>query len=180
MNWITLTEAANQPNINLTKTELQQYLTPQNDTLTIEERFATLGLLFDQKRYDAGESAFLQVISQPPSEEEDEPYDLDQCTLRIVLTILPPKDPHSPRQVIVAASTHSDLPVAQIVPFSELEPLPEPITQIISQLEADLPNRRYRAQIKQTKPKQKTLPQPTPSQPKSQQPHTVQINLFGS
>lgn len=179
MQWLTPEIAIAQTGISVSASELHDYPKQSSEGTTPEERFASLGLLFDRNRYDAAEPAFLALL-QESSEKEGEPHDLEQCTVRIVLTILPPEQ-DKPRQVMVAASTHDDLPVAQVVSLSDLEPLPQPIQDILAQLAEDLPHRRYRAQIKQAKAQKQSKPRRPKPQPESTstEPTTTQINLFG-
>lgn len=178
MQWLTPESAIEQTGISVSVSELRNYPQLSSEETTPEERFASLGLLFNRDRYEAGESAFLALL-QEQAEDAGEPYNLEQCTIRVVLTILPPEQ--NSRKVMIAASTHNDLPVAQVVAFSDLQPLPQPIRDILEELAEDLPHRRYRAQIKQTKTQKKSKPHQTPSQPEptSPEPSTVQINLFG-
>lgn len=198
--WITLKEAAARADISASLEELNAILAPRpsgkaspanSSQSTPEEQFQKLGLLFDRERYEAGETAFLQVLSQssnspvsPQTEEEtqtSEPYELNRCTVRIVLTLLPEAE-DGQRRVIVAASTHEDLPIARLTWLTDLEPLPQAIQDILSQLEADLPNRRYRAEVKQSKEKKKPRRKQAktdsqPVEPVETQP--TQVNLFG-
>jgi hypothetical protein len=83
------------------------------------------------------------------SETEREPYQLSECTVRIVITLLPRKDDNSERECLIAASTHDDFPVGQCIKFSELKPLPKPIKEILKQLLAELPERKFKAEVKE-------------------------------
>ncbi|NER30652.1 MAG: hypothetical protein F6J89_24300 [Symploca sp. SIO1C4] len=207
--WITPEEAAQQINNQVSAETLKTYPTRSQKKITAEERFAKLGLLFDRERWLAGKEAFLKIIVQPEaqsqpqpaadkatttdtpsktdtqsdSEAQDEPYDLEKCTIRIVFTFFPKPEADSDRQVMLAASTHEDLPIADVVQFSELEPLSQPIIDILAKLEADLPNRRYRAEVRAAKANKKPRrrqPQTITTTTQSEtEPQATQIKLFG-
>ena len=85
-----------------------------------------------------------------------EPYNLDKCTVKIVLLLHPCKTNSDDADCTVAVSTHNDLPLTKIVERSQLD-LPEPITELLAELKADLPQREFHARVKQSKTnKQKT------------------------
>ncbi len=102
-----------------------------------------------------------------------EPYDLDKCTVKIVLLLHPcqtdanDSDQRSPASPVfsrrgtgdctIAVSTHKDIPLTKIVKRSQLS-LPEPITELLAELKADLPQREFHARVKQSK-KSKTSKQ---------------------
>ena len=192
MNWITPQDAAQRSGVPLET--LQSYPTRAEKRLTAEERFARIGLLFDRERWHSGEAAYLQPLPsksqdppRSPSETPvvEEPYDINRCTVRIVITLLPPDTNQSEdRPCLLAASTHNDLPVAAQVKFSELEPLPVPITRLLAQLRDEHPQRRASVQLKTskrarsrgTKPKAEALPEPNRAIPHS--PTPTQINLL--
>jgi hypothetical protein len=90
-------------------------------------------------------------MSESNQETNKEPYQLSKCTIRIVITLFPKQDESSDRPCLIAASTHDDLPVAQCVNLSELQPLPKPIKEILKQLKAELPDRKFKAEVKEFK-----------------------------
>jgi hypothetical protein len=93
------------------------------------------------------------------SETTKEPYQLSKCTVRIVITLLPSQDENGDRECLVAASTHDDLPVAQCVNFRDLQPLPPPIRKVLKQLKAELPKRKFNAEVKEFKAQKTTKPE---------------------
>ena len=87
---------------------------------------------------------------------QPEPYDLDKCTVKIVLLLHPCQTNSSDSDCTIAISTHEDIPLTKIVKRSQLS-LPEPITELLAELKADLPQREFHARVKQSKTsKQKT------------------------
>ena len=127
-----------------------------------------------------------------------EPYDLDKCTVKIVLLLHPcqtdanDSDQRSPASPVfsrrgtgdctIAVSTHKDIPLTKIVKRSQLS-LPEPITELLAELKADLPQREFHARVRQSKTrKQKTThtaKSSKTSQPTESDTSTIkQVQLF--
>jgi hypothetical protein len=108
-----------------------------------------------------------------------EPYDLDKCTLKIVLLLHPCKTNSNDSDCTIAVSTHEDLPLIKIIKRSQLN-LPEPITELLAELKADLPQREFHARVKQSKTsKQKTTKSGRTSQPTESDTSTIkQVQLF--
>lgn len=108
-----------------------------------------------------------------------EPYQLSECTVRIVITLLP-KDDNSERECLVAASTHDDFPVGQRIKFSELKPLPKPIKEILKQLQAELPDRKFKAEVREFNAKKTNNSQTSIDKTEKKQETTKsnQTNLF--
>ena len=72
----------------------------------------------------------------------DEPYIWAQCTIQVSLQILPESDHSSgDRKVILGVRTHEDAPLLALKRLSDLEPLPAPLTELLTQLAAQLPER---------------------------------------
>jgi hypothetical protein len=114
---------------------------------------------------------------------EKEPYDLNKSTVRIVITLIPKQtDESSKRQCLIAASTHDDLPVAMTCQLSELEPLPQPIVNVLQNLELDLAKRAARAKLEGEKKQPKHSPDLPDSldrdRHKTTIPQTIQAKLF--
>ena len=87
---------------------------------------------------------------------QPEPYDLDKCTIKIVLLLHPCKIDTKDSDCTIAVSTHNDLPLTKIIKRSQLS-LPEPLTDLLAELKADLQEREFHARVKQSKTsKQKT------------------------
>ena len=87
---------------------------------------------------------------------QPEPYDLDKCTVKVVMLLHPCKNNSDDTDCTIAASTHEDIPLTKIVKRSQLD-LPEPIKDLLAELKADLPQREFHARVKQSKTsKQKT------------------------
>lgn len=111
-----------------------------------------------------------------------EPYDLDKCTVKIVLLLHPCPTDADDAECTIAISTHEDIPLTKIIKRSQLN-LPEPVTELLAELKADLPQREFHARVKQSKTsKQKTTkttkssktPQPNESDTSS----IKQVQLF--
>ncbi len=87
---------------------------------------------------------------------QPEPYDLEKCTVKIVLLLHPCQTDADDSDCTIAISTHEDIPLTKIVKRSQLD-LPEPIKDLLAELKADLPQREFHARVKQSKTsKQKT------------------------
>ncbi|MDJ0595214.1 MAG: hypothetical protein QNJ72_35415 [Pleurocapsa sp. MO_226.B13] len=85
-----------------------------------------------------------------------EPYELDKCTVKIVLLLHPCQTDANDSDCTIAISTHNDLPLTKIVKRAQLN-LSEPIKDLLEELKADLPQREFHARVKQSKTsKQKT------------------------
>ena len=105
-------------------------------------------------------------MTDTPKTPPPEPYDLDKCTVKIVLILHPCQTDANDPDCTIAVSTHNDLPLTKIVKRSQLS-LPEPITELLEELKADLPHREFHARVKQSKTsKQKTT-------------HTAKSSKFG-
>ena len=77
-----------------------------------------------------------------PAKFSDEPYIWAQCTIQVSLQILPEDGPSSSdRKVILGVRTHEDAPLLALKRLSDLEPLPAPLTELLTQLAAQLPER---------------------------------------
>jgi hypothetical protein len=177
ITWLTPEQAIKQIGLNLSVEQINQYAQEKTNNLTPEEQFASLGLFFERQKYEAGETAFLRILAPDHSSISE---DLEQFTIRIVLTLFPQEKTVNQRQVMVAASIVDDLPLAELTNWAEFEPLPKPIERILAQLQADLPNHRYRSQIKENQAKPKSSRQSKSPQPETHQPpQNTQINLFG-
>ncbi|MEL6582185.1 MAG: hypothetical protein AAFQ14_20755 [Cyanobacteria bacterium J06621_12] len=81
---------------------------------------------------------------------QPEPYDLDKCTIKIVMLLHPGDSTNDDAKCTIAVSTHEDIPLTQIVKRSQVN-LPEPITDLLEELKADLPQREFHARVKQSK-----------------------------
>lgn len=81
------------------------------------------------------------------SEQQEEPYIFDKCTVELHLTFKPDDSPSEGRIVIISASSHGDFPVSQTIRESSLGELPPPLKELLKELVADFPNRQVRRQI---------------------------------
>ncbi|AFZ38094.1 hypothetical protein Sta7437_4637 (plasmid) [Stanieria cyanosphaera PCC 7437] len=111
-----------------------------------------------------------------------EPYDLEKCTVKIVLLLHPCKTNSNEPDCTIAVSTHEDIPLTKIIKRSQLS-LPEPIKDLLAELKADLPQREFHARVKQSKTsKQKTThtnKSDKTSQPNESNTSTIkQVQLF--
>ena len=122
---------------------------------------------------------------------QPEPYDLDKCTIKIVLLLHPCKTNSNDADCTIAISTHNDLPLTKIVKRSALLvrgaqsqlDLPEPVTDLLAELKADLPQREFHARVKQSKTSKqkttKTTKSSKTSQPTESNTSTIkQVQLF--
>ena len=114
-----------------------------------------------------------------------EPYDLEKCTVKIVLLLHPCQTDANNSDCTIAISTHEDIPLTKIIKRSQLN-LPEPIKDLLAELKADLPQREFHARVKQSKTsKQKTthtaksIKSSKTSQPTESNTSTIkQVQLF--
>jgi hypothetical protein len=116
------------------------------------------------------------------NEANKEPYQLSKCTVRIVITLFPKQDENSDRTCLIAVSTHEDFPVVQCASFSELQPLPKPIKEVLKKLKAELPDRKFNAEVKEFKtqkePSPKSFTTAKEIEKKQQENKSNQTNLF--
>ena len=116
---------------------------------------------------------------------QPEPYELDKCTVKVIMLLHPCKTNSDDADCTIAVSTHNDLPLTKIIKRSQLN-LPEPITELLEELKADLPQREFHARVKQSKTsKQKTthtaksIKSSKTSQPTESNTSTIkQVQLF--
>ena len=92
----------------------------------------------------------LKGLRQPQTPCPPEPYDLDKCTVKIVMLLHPGDSTNDDAKCTIAVSTHEDIPLTQIVKRSQLS-LPKPITDLLEELKTDLPQREFHARVKQSK-----------------------------
>lgn len=71
MKWLTPEEAIAAANLTATTTKLDAIAKSTNGKKTAEERFQSLGLLFDRERYEAGHSDFLRLLNLATDELEE-------------------------------------------------------------------------------------------------------------
>lgn len=81
------------------------------------------------------------------SEQQEEPYIFEKCTVELHLTFKPDDGHPDGRIVIISASSHGDFPVSERIRESSLGELPPPLKELLEQLVADFPNRQVRRQI---------------------------------
>ncbi len=114
-----------------------------------------------------------------------EPYDLDKCTIKIVLLLHPCKTNSNDPDCTIAVSTHDDIPLTKIVKRSQLS-LSEPVEDLLEELKADLPQREFHARVKQSKTSKqettktaKSIKSSKTSQPTESNTSTIkQVQLF--
>ena len=190
--WLTL-EAAAQA-VAVEQKQLEEYLTDKAP----EARFQAHGLLFDRQRWQAGKE-FLQLLEQPASasasaatsrtlqlsSEKGRSYRWHETPIRLQIVLLPLNSDAKERQVLIAASSHDDFPISNLVGESELGELPAVLVQLLEELKADLPLRKIRYQRQQPKAKsthssQASARSTQPSVETKQQTSdkTTQISLF--
>ncbi|MGK7952341.1 MAG: hypothetical protein AB4368_27040 [Xenococcaceae cyanobacterium] len=87
---------------------------------------------------------------------QPEPYELEKCTVKLVILLHPVDSASDDADCTIAVSTHDDIPLTKIVKRSQLN-LPKPVTDLLEELKTDLPQREFHARVKQSKTsKQKT------------------------
>ena len=102
-----------------------------------------------------------------------EPYDLDKCTVKIVLLLHPCPTNSNDSECTIAVSTHEDIPLTKIVKRSQLD-LPEPVTELLAELKADLPQREFHARVKQSKTSKQKTTKTTKSSKSSKTPQSTE------
>lgn len=100
------------------------------------------------------------------SEQQEEPYIFEKCTVELHLTFKPDDAHPDGRIVIISASSHGDFPVSERIRESTLGELPPPLKELLEQLVADFPNRLVRRQIANARSQKKRTT--NPSKPKSE------------
>ena len=113
---------------------------------------------------------------------QPEPYELDKCTVKLVILLHPVDSASDDADCTIAVSTHDDIPLTKIVKQSQLN-LPKPVTDLLEELKADLPQREFHARVKQSKTSKqkttKTTKSGTTSQPTESNTSTIkQVQLF--
>jgi hypothetical protein len=158
--WLTL-EAVAQA-VAVEQKQLEQYLTDKAP----EARFQAHGLLFERKRWQAGKE-FLQLLEQPASSStsaatpqtlqlstgKGRSYRWHETPIRLQIAWLLLNSGVKERQALIAASSHDDFPISNLVSESELGELPAVLAQLLEELKADLPLRKIRYQRQQPKAK---------------------------
>ncbi|MCL1472053.1 hypothetical protein [Argonema antarcticum] len=81
------------------------------------------------------------------SEQQEEPYIFEKCTVELHLTFKPDDGNSEGRIVIISASSHGDFPVSEKIRESSLGELAPPLKELLKELVADFPNRQVRRQI---------------------------------
>jgi len=94
------------------------------------------------------------------SEQQEEPYIFDKCTVELHLTFKPDDGHSEGRIVIISASSHGDFPVSQTIRESSLGELPPPLKELLKELVADFPNRQVRRQIANARNQKKRTTSP--------------------
>lgn len=117
-------------------------------------------------------------------------YDFNQNTIVIHIQLLPKTDANQPRNVVVAVGIKNSPPIINCTTVEQLE-LPTIVNSMLSQLEAELPERKAAAlelaekqQTEETPPNYKQrkveAPPPVPSstQTSTTSPQKHQLTLF--
>ncbi len=112
-----------------------------------------------------------EQINNAQSQQQEEPYNFEQCTIELHLTFKPDDGHPDGRIVIISASSHGDFPIGEKIRESALGELPPPVQTLLKELVADFPNRQVRRQMANIRnPKQTTS---NPNQPKNPASKTV-------
>jgi hypothetical protein len=106
-------------------------------------------------------------MTDTPKTPPPEPYNLDKCTVKIVLLLHPCPTNSNDAECTIAISTHEDIPLTKIIKRSQLD-LPEPIKDLLAELKADLPQREFHARVRQNKTSKQKITKSTKSGKTSQ------------
>ncbi len=149
-----------------------------------------LDFIDDEKWAESDEENTLsetEESSNLQSEQQEEPYIFDKCTVELHLTFKPDDGHSEGRIVIISASSHGDFPVSQTIRESSLGELPPPLKELLKELVADFPNRQVRRQIANARNQKKRTT--NPNKPRSEARSTTtpteskttgtQLTLFG-
>lgn len=107
-----------------------------------------------------------EELSHLQSEQQEEPYIFEKCTVELHLTFKPDDGHPDGRIVIISASSHGDFPVSERIRESTLGELPPPLKELLEQLVADFPNRHVRRQIANARNQKKRTT--NPNKPRSE------------
>ena len=99
-----------------------------------------------------------EELSNQQSEQQEEPYIFEKCTVELHLTFKPDDGHPNGRIVIISASSHGDFPVSEQIRESSLGELPTPLKELLEELVADFPNRQVRRQIANTRSQKRNKP----------------------
>ena len=121
------------------------------------------------------------------SEQQEEPYIFEKCTVELHLTFKPDDGHPDGRIVIISASSHGDFPVSERIRELSLGELPAPLKELLEQLVTDFSNRQVRRQIANARNQKKRTT--SPNKPRSEASSTTtpteskttgtQLTLFG-
>lgn len=126
-----------------------------------------------------------EELSNQQSEQPEEPYIFEKCTVELHLTFKPDDGHPDGRIVIISASSHGDFPVSEKIRESSLGELPSPLKELLEELVADFPNRQVRRQIantrnqKRNKPKNEASNTSTATTSTESKSTGTQLTLFG-
>ncbi|OKH36222.1 hypothetical protein NIES2119_18145 [[Phormidium ambiguum] IAM M-71] len=126
-----------------------------------------------------------EELSNLQSEQQEEPYIFEKCTVELHLTFKPDDGHPDGRIVIISASSHGDFPVSEKIRESSLGELPSPLKELLKELVADFPNRQVRRQIANTRSQKKNKPRNEASNTSTATASTeskftgTQLTLFG-
>ncbi|CAD5983705.1 hypothetical protein L2E68_22505 [Planktothrix agardhii 1029] len=88
-----------------------------------------------------------EELNNAQSQQQEEPYNFEQCTIELHLTFKPDNGHPDGRIVIISASSHGDFPIGEKIRASALGELPPPVQTLFKELVADFPNRQARRQM---------------------------------
>ncbi|MFB2935530.1 hypothetical protein ACE1B6_09635 [Aerosakkonemataceae cyanobacterium BLCC-F154] len=126
-----------------------------------------------------------EELSNLQSEQPEEPYIFEECTVELHLTFKPDDGHPDGRIVIISASSHGDFPVSEKIRESSLGELPSPLKELLEKLVVDFPNRQVRRQIantcsqKRNKPKNEVSNTTTATTSTESKSTGTQLTLFG-
>lgn len=88
----------------------------------------------------AATPAAIPVAAKPANPLLDDPYEFDQCTITVQMTMLPDDGHQDGREVMVGVRNHADQFIMGIFRLGEL-PMPDGINSLLDQLREQLPAR---------------------------------------
>ncbi|MFM6402776.1 MAG: hypothetical protein ACKPH7_34255 [Planktothrix sp.] len=112
-----------------------------------------------------------EKLNNARSQQQEEPYNFEQCTIELHLTFKPDDGHSDGRIVIISASSHDDFPIGEKIRASALGELPPPVQTLFKELVADFPNRQARRQMANIRTQKKATF--NPNQPKNETSKTV-------
>ena len=87
-------------------------------------------------------AADLEPAKPEKAEPAEEPYEYDRCTIQIGIQLLPDDSDPAGRPVIVGVRDHANAPILKLMRRKDLGVLPSVITDLLIELQEQLPARQ--------------------------------------